>query len=133
MPKSISFLFTFTVDPQKPEIHIVNETSNYYIMEGKDFSLPYNVIYYPDLNLEWRRSKDDTEYELIYNCSHKLTATQICKDHEGKENISKTSFEVKGLKYPQDNYYYQCYASNKHGNDSTTFRLQVYGNLNMLT
>ena len=127
MPKSISFLFTFTVDPQKPEIHIVNEQSNYYIMEGKDFSLLYNVTYYPDLNLKWWRSKDDKKYELIYGCSK----TQICQNHDG--NISRTSFEIKKLKYPQDNYYYQCYASNKYGNHSKTFRLQVYGNLNMLT
>ncbi len=89
MTKSISFLFTFTVDPQKPEIHIVNEQSNYYIMEGKDFSLLYNVTYYPDLNLKWWRSKDDKKYELIYGCSK----TQICQNHDG--NISRTSFEIK--------------------------------------
>ena len=53
----------------------------------------------------------------------------MCSDYKGKENISKTSFEIKDLKYPDDNYYYQCNASNDYGDDLKTFRLQVYGNL----
>ena len=57
-------------------------------------------------------------------------AFQKCSKHVGKENISKTSFEIKDLKYPQNNYVYQLNAVNNYGSDSKTFRLEVYGNLN---
>ena len=102
----------------KPDIQIRNEKNNFYPNEGKDFSLSYKVPSYPESVIKWWRSKDGIEYELITG--------------RGKENITNTSFEIKDLKFPQDNFFYKCNASNQYGNDSETFQLEVYGNLNNL-
>jgi hypothetical protein len=82
----------------------------------------------PASDITWWRSKDGKEYEFITQCLE----TKTCKDHGGKENIKNTSFEIEDLRFPQDNFFYKCNASNAYGNDSETFQLDVYGNLNML-
>ncbi len=110
----------------KPEIQFQSEQIYFHPMEGEDFSLPYTVLSYPASDIDWQRSKDGKQYELMTRC----LALQKCGKHVGKENISKTSFEIKDLKYPQDNYVYQLKAVNNYGNDSKTFHLEVYGNLN---
>jgi hypothetical protein len=98
---------------------------NFQVVQGNDFSLPYNVTSYPaNSDIQWWRSKDGEKYELIAECSPK---SEKCKKHSGKENISNTSLEIKDLKFPQDEYFYKINASNKHGNDSKTFELKVYG------
>ncbi|CAB3994903.1 Fibroblast growth factor receptor 2 [Paramuricea clavata] len=110
--------------PLEPDIQILNEQNNFHPNEGKGFSLSYHVLSYPDSDITWWRSKDGKEYELITQC----LATNKCvkKDHGGKENITKTSFEIEDLRFPKDNFFYKCNASNDSGNDSESFQLEVY-------
>ena len=112
----------------KPDIQIRNEESNFHPNEGKGFSLSYNVSSNPASDITWWRSKDGKEYEFITQC----LKTKMCEVHGGKENITKTSFEIEDLRFPQDNFFYKCNASNDYGNDLESFQLDVYGNLNML-
>ena len=121
-------IFNFTAVPFKPDIQMLNEQNNFYRNEAKGFSLSYNVSSYPGSDIKWWRSKDGKEYEFITQC----LVPEKCEDHGGKENITKTSFEIEDLRFPQDNFSYKCNASNDSGNDSETFKLEVYGNLNML-
>ncbi|CAB3997544.1 vascular endothelial growth factor receptor 2-like [Paramuricea clavata] len=108
--------------PLKPDIQILNEENNFHPKEGKGFSLSYNVSSYPVSDIKWWRSEDGKEYELITQC----LATKTCEVHGGKENITKTSFEIDDLRFPQDNFFYKCNASNDYGKDSETFQLEVY-------
>ena len=111
----------------KPDIQILNEQNNFHPNEGKGFSLLYNVSSYPASDIKWWRSEDGKEYDLITQC----LATKMCEVHGGKENITKTSFEIEDLRFPQDNFFYKCNASNGYGKDSETFQLEVYGNLDL--
>ena len=121
----------------KPNIQI-DEEVNYQTEQGKDFLLPYNVTSYPASRIQWWRSKDGEHYEFITQCPPRperyeliprcLPRLEMCEEHSGKEKISNTSFEIKDLKYPQDEFFYMCNASNKYGNASKVFKLEVYGN-----
>jgi hypothetical protein len=86
------------------------------------------VSSYPASDITWWRSKDGKEYELITQC----LASKKCEDHGGKEFITESSFKIEDLKFPQDNFFYKCNASNDYGKDSETFQLEVYGNLSNL-
>ena len=121
-------IFNFTLAPSKPNIQILNEQNSFHPNEGKRFSLSYDVSSYPASDITWWRSKDGKEYEFITQC----LKTKMCEVHGGKENITKTSFEIEDLRFPKDNFFYKCNASNDYGKDSETFQLEVYGNLNML-
>ena len=116
-------LFHFTLAPLSPKIQIDNELVHFKPEQGKDFLLSYNVSSYPASHIKWWRSKDGIYYELITRC----LPTEKCEKHLGKENISKTSFEIKDLKYPEDNFFYKCNAFNKYGNASKIFQLEVCG------
>ena len=79
---------------------------------------------YPASNIKWWRSKDrDGPYELIAECP----PSEECKKHLGEQNITKTSFEIKDLKYPDHEFFYKCNASNQEGKASKNFLLEVYG------
>ena len=94
--------------------------------QGQDFSRSYNVSSYPASHIKWWRSKDrDRPYELIAECP----PSKECTKHLGEQNITKTSFEIKDLKFPDDEFLYKCNASNTYGKDSKIFELEVYGNL----
>jgi hypothetical protein len=121
-------IFNFFAVPFKPNIQILNEQNNFHPNEGKGFSVLYDVSANPASDIKWWRSKDGKEYELITKC----LASKKCEDHGGKENITKKSFEIKDLKFPQDNFFYKCNASNYYGKESETFQFEVYGNLNNL-
>ena len=121
-------ILNFTTDPLKSDIQMLNQQNNFHPNEGKGFSLSYAVSSYPASNIKWWRSKDGKEYQLITQC----LASKKCEVHGGKENITKKSFEIKDLKFPQDNFFYKCDARNDYGNDSETFQLDVYGNVHML-
>jgi hypothetical protein len=123
--KNLIQIFNFTAAPLKPDIQILNEQSNFHPNEGKGFSLLYNVSSYPASDIKWWRSEDGKVYDLITQC----LASKKCEVHGGKENITKTSFEIKDLKFPNDNLLYKCNTSNDYGNDSKTFQLNVYGRL----
>ena len=101
-----------------------NEQVNLQPEQGKIFLLSYNMSSYPASHVKWWRSKNGIHYELIAECP----PSEECKTHLGEQNITKTSFEKKDLKFPQDEFFYKCNASNKYGNDSKTFQLEVYGN-----
>ena len=119
----------FNLDPLTPKIYGI-ELVNHQLNQGQDFSLLYNVSSYPSSHIKWERSKDGIHYELIAEClpSQKcVKRTSMMKVR--KENISKTSFEIKDLKFPDDEFFYKCVASNNYGKDSNTFQLKVYGNL----
>ena len=116
------------IAPRVPKIEIQSEGHNFHPLAGEDFSLSYNVRSYPDSDIKWSRSNNGVKYVHIATCSPK----DGCKKNEEitglKEDITNTSFEIENLKFPQDNGYYQCNASNGYGDDSKVFQLQVYGN-----
>ena len=121
-------LVFFNVDPSNPKIDI--EVVNLQPNQGKNFSLRYNVLSYPASHIKWWRSKDGIHYELIAHCPpSQMCVKQTSMMKVRKENISKTSFEIRDLKFPDDEFFYKCNASNTYGNDSKIFRLEVYGNL----
>ena len=110
-------------DLLKPEIHWNNDNENIQREKGEDFLLSYNVQSYPASNIKWWRSKDrDGPYKLIAECP----PTKECKKHLGEQTITKTSFEIKDLKYPDHQFFYKCNASNQVGKASKRFRLEVY-------
>ena len=109
-------------EPLSPKIQIDNELVHFKPEQGKDFLLSYNVSSYPASYIKWWKSKDGIYYELITRCS----PSEKCEKHLRKENISKTNFEIKDLKYPEDNFFYKCNAFNKYGNASKTFQVEVY-------
>ena len=112
-------LFFFNVEPEI-DIKLFNLRPN----QGKDFSISYDVQSYPPSRIKWWRSKKESPYELIAECPPSGDCVKIF----GKEIISKKSFEIKKLKFPDDEFFYKCNASNKYGNDSKEFQLEVYGN-----
>jgi hypothetical protein len=120
-------MFNFTADPLKPDIQIQNKEHIFHPNEGKDFAISYNVSYATS-KITWWRSKSGEAYELITQC----LASGKCDVYRGKENITNTNFKIKNVQFPQDNFFYKCDASNDYGNDSETFQLEVYGNVNML-
>ena len=85
--------------------------------QGENFSFTYSVTSYPESDIKWWRSKNNRTYELITKS----------ENPPAKETITKTSFEIKNLKYPDDDFFYKCNASNDYGNDSKLFHLEVYG------
>ena len=127
-------VLNFDIAPQVPKIEIQSEGHNFHPLEGEDFSLSYNVTSYPDSDIEWSRSRDGVKYENIATCSLKGGCNKNKEINDLKEDITNTSFEIKDLKFPQDNgYYYKCNASNGYGDDSKVFQLQVYGNAKCVT
>ena len=111
-----------------------NEDDNFYPMAGEDFSLSYNFTAYPDSNIEWWRSRNGTKYVHIASCSTKevVACDEVKSDEDLKEDITRTRFDIKNLKFPKDDgYYYKCNASNEYGNDSKVFQLHVYGEGNV--
>ena len=105
-----------------------HKDGNFYPMAGEDFSLSYNFTAYPDSNIEWWRSRDGIKYVHIASCFPKEVVGCKKSNEDLKEDITSTRFEIRNLKFPQDNgYYYKCNASNEYGNDSKVFRLHVYG------
>ena len=120
------FLFFFNVGPLKPEIRLDIETTNRRQNQGEKFSLTYNVQSYPASHIKWWRSKKESPYELIAQCLPSRDCQKI--QNFGKEIISKTSFKIEDLKFPGDEFFYKCNASNEYGNDSKEFQLEVYGN-----
>ena len=108
-----------------------NELVNLPVEQGNNFLLSYNVSSNPVSHLKWWRSKNGISYELIGQCSPK-SCNGRCEQKPGKEYISNTSFEIKDLKYPEDEYVYKCNASNTYGNDSKKFELKIYGNYNII-
>ena len=118
----------FYVDRFTPKIHVLNYNPVFVGKETEKFSLSYNVSSHTACNNTWWRSKDGLKYQLITRC---LVHAQRCeKSDKGNENITKTSFEIKDLKFPQDNLFYKLVAANDKGNDSKTFQIQVLGKAN---
>ena len=77
----------------------------------------------------WSKSHDGVKYVRIGGCFE-----DGCKSTVSKINITNTNFEIKNLQFPEDNdFYYNCNASNDYGNDSKVFRLLVYGNAKHVT
>ena len=114
------------LDSFKPIIHILNYEHVISRKETEDISLSYNVSAHPAFDMDWWKSIDGANYELITPCSVKTS--QSCKETPGTENITKTSFSLKGVQYPKDNaVFYKLNASNNKGNDSKTFQVQVLG------
>jgi hypothetical protein len=96
--------------------------------ETENLLLSYNVSCHPLCKIIWRRSKDGVKYQLITQC---LVDAQRCeKPDKGNLNITKISFEIKDLKFPQDNLFYKLVAANDDGNDSKIFQIQVLGKAN---
>ena len=119
-------MFNSNIDERKPKIEMKSKDNNYHPIAGEDFWLLYNVTSYPDSDIYWWRSRDGKKYDLLTRC---FARSKICKKNEGiKENITSTSFEIKNLKFPEDDAYYKCNASNAYGNFSEVFHLQIYGN-----
>ena len=108
------------------------EVSSFHVNEGQDFSLLYNVTSYPDSKkIIWSRSRDGLKYVRIGGCSEDGCESTVSVR---KIHITHTSFEIKNLQFPEDNdFYYNCNASNGYGNDSKVFRLLVYGNAKHVT
>ena len=122
-------LFSQYVALFKPTIHAKKSEEMFPVHQGEDFSYPYNVSSYPKSDIEWLRSKNGMKYELIARCSREF---QSCENYGNNKNINitRTSFGLKNLKFPQDDpIYYKCNASNELGNDSITFKIQVYGKM----
>ena len=107
-----------------------NEIVNRQMEQGDNFFLLYNVPSYPVSHVQWWRSKDGVHYESIGKCPPDW-CKERCEKKFGKVNISDISFEIKDLKYPEDEYFYKCNASNAYGNDSKEFKLKIYGNYNL--
>ena len=113
----------------KPEIRIFNSKNIFSINEQEDFVLLYNVSSYPASDIIWLKSNNGSKYEQITQC---LSSSQTCEEHKGNENITTKSFEVKEIKFRENNMFYKIKASNYEGNDSKTFRIQVAGKMNGL-
>ncbi|CAB4005680.1 vascular endothelial growth factor receptor 2-like, partial [Paramuricea clavata] len=110
-------------DRFRPKIHVRNYNSVFVRKETENFSLWYNVSSQPACKIAWWRSKDGVKYQLITQC---LVDAQRCeKPDKGNLTITKTSFEIKDLKFPQDNLFYKLVAENDKWNDSKTFQIQV--------
>ena len=119
-------IFCSNLDRFKPIIRIVNYKNMIARRETENILLFYNVSSYPESKMDWWKSTDGTNYELITSCSTKTS--QSCEKTQGKENITKTSFLLKDVQYPEDNeIFYKLNASNYKGNDSKTFKIQVLG------
>jgi hypothetical protein len=127
-PAYFSPAYFSNVEQFKPKILVLNYKRVFSGKETEDFSLSYNVSSYPVTNIYWWRSKDGVRYQLITRC---LVTAQICKKlDKGDENITKTSFQMKDIKFPQDDLFYKLNAINRKGNDSKIFRIQVLGKAN---
>lgn len=129
---SISYLYIkFYTALQKPTIELASEENSFRPMAGQNFSLSYNVTSYPDSDIYWWKSKDGINYQHFASFTtrgnEEIHKSVICK--ELKEYVTKTRFEINHLKFPEDNQYFKCNASNDFGNHTQIFRLQVYGNL----
>ena len=137
----ILFFLFFSIthlDPIRPQIQI-DEKVDFKPELGSDFLLSYNVTSYPASLIQWWKSEDGKHYQFITQCpprqenNESITRCsprlEMCDDHPGKQKISNTSFEIKDLKYPEDDLFYMCNASNEYGNDSKVFELKVYGNV----
>ncbi len=94
------------------------------VIEMNNFTLSYNVSSHPPSDITWWSSKDGVRYQLITRC---LASAQNCETHKGKENITKTSFEIKDIRFPEDRFFYKLNAKNDKGNDSKTFQIQALG------
>ena len=119
----------FNVDQFKPRINVLNYKRLFAVDEKEHFTLSYNVSSYPAPNITWWRSKMGEKYELITRC---LASSQNCDlvKHGNKENITKTSFTIKDVRFPEDSFFYRLNARNDMGNDSKTFQIQVLGKTN---
>ena len=108
----------------KPRINVLNYKRLFAVNENEHLTLSYNVSSYPASNITWWRSKLGKKYELITRC---LASSQNCDlvKYGNKENITKTSFTIKDVRFPEDSFFYRLNARNIMGNDSKTFQIQV--------
>lgn len=119
-------IFCSNLDRFKPIIRVLNYKHVIARREMENILLVYNVSSYPPSEIDWWKSTDGKNYQLITPCS--MNTSKSCKGTPGKESITKTSFLLKDVQYHEDNaVYYKLNASNYKGNDSKTFQIQVLG------
>jgi hypothetical protein len=101
----------------------------FFVHEKRNLTLSYNVSSYPAAVIEWWRSKNGVNYELITRC---LASSQTCETHEVTDiNITRVKFEIKDLRFSdlgsQVYSFYKLNATKLKENDSKIFQIQVLG------
>ncbi|XP_028411440.1 hemicentin-1-like [Dendronephthya gigantea] len=108
--------------PQASVVRIDDARTVFRQKKGETFSLSYEVLSYPASDIYWWKSEDGEMWEVIAQC----LPLGSCEVYEANHNITKKSFKIKDLEFPQHNLFYKCNASNAYGNDSKMFQLQVH-------